>query len=113
MATSLPYNIKVIPRLSTGECYFTSQKFLFTLRLHFQAHLHKITLRKEGLGLYTLIGDKVDKSIWATPFNDFKKAAIWPELRQKYEADMNKFFEMIEDTESSTKKKRKRRPKSE
>jgi hypothetical protein len=68
-------------------------------------------LRKEGLGLYTLVGDKTEKGIWAKPFNDFKKAAIWPELRQKYSADMDKFFEMMESSESSNKKRRRRRPK--
>jgi hypothetical protein len=58
-----------------------------------------------------LVGDKVEKSIWGNPFNDFRKAAIWPEIRQKYESDMNKFFEMTEQSnESSPRKGRRRRP---
>jgi hypothetical protein len=72
-----------------------------------------VSLRKEGLGLYTLVGDKADRAIWSKPFNDFKKAAIWPELRNKYEADMNKFFELTEDSEATTRKRRRRRPRAE
>jgi hypothetical protein len=75
--------------------------------------LSRAVLRKEGLGLYTLVGDKAEKGIWGKPFNDFKKAAIWPELRHKYAADMDKFFEMMEDSDSTSKKRRRRRPKSE
>lgn len=61
-----------------GECFFTSEKLLFTLNLNFEGLLSKATLRKEGLGLYTLVGDKAEKAIWGKPFNDFRKAAIWP-----------------------------------
>jgi hypothetical protein len=60
-----------------GECYFTTQKFWFTLSLKFGKRLSKLVLRKEGLGQYTLIGDKASPEIWAQPFNDYKKAAIW------------------------------------
>lgn len=79
-----------------GECLFTSEKLLFTLNLQFEGLLSKATLRKEGLGLYTLVGDKAEKAIWAKPFNDVRKAAIWPELRHKYSSDMDKYFQMME-----------------
>lgn len=60
--------------------------------MQFESFLSKATLRKEGLGLYTLVGDKNEKRIWAKPFTDFKKAAIWAEMRQKHSADMDKYF---------------------
>jgi hypothetical protein len=40
----------------TGECFFTHQKLLFTLNIFFEKTLAKLFIRKEGLGLYTLIG---------------------------------------------------------
>lgn len=44
-----------------------------------------------------------------------QKAAIWPELRSKYEADMDKYFSMREErfeqnNQRKSRKKRKRRP---
>ena len=36
-----------------------------------------MTLRREGLGMYTLIGDKNINGIWLYPFNDSRKAGIW------------------------------------
>ena len=97
-----------------GECYFTTQKFWFRLAIKFQKKLSKLVLRKEGLGLYTIIGDKENLQIWVNPFTDFRKGAIWTEMRNKYEGDMNVFFEkMSNEGETVTRRRRKRRPKKE
>lgn len=57
-------------------------------------------LRREGLGLYTLIVDKDVMGVWAKPFTGYRKAAIWAELRHKYDKSMDQYFEMLEqDTE--------------
>jgi hypothetical protein len=61
-----------------------------------------------------LVGDKAEKRIWAKPFNNHLKAAIWPEMRGKYSGDMDKYFELTStEGESTTKGKRRRRPKKE
>jgi hypothetical protein len=73
--------------------------------------LKKLVLRKEGLGLYTLIGDKSEAKIWVQPFNDYKKAAIWSELRSKHSSDMDRYFEQAEALADSTKTTTKRRSK--
>lgn len=31
-----------------------------------------------------------------SPFNEHRKAAIWPEMRNKFTSDMDRYFELIE-----------------
>ena len=80
----------------SGECFFTTQKFRFTLSLVFEKSVKKVVLRREGLGLYTLIVDKDDMGVWAKPFTGYRIAAIWAEMRQKYDKSMDQYFEMLE-----------------
>lgn len=84
---------------------------MFTLGLQFEGKLSKLTLRKEGLGLYTLVGDKQDKAIWSKPFSNHLKAFIWSEMRNRHSGDMDRYFETLStQAQSSSKGKRKRRP---
>ena len=41
-----------------GECFFTHQKLLFSLDLEFNSTLTKLSVKKEGFGRYTVVGDK-------------------------------------------------------
>jgi len=64
-----------------------------------------------------LIGDKSDLRIWVQPFSDYKKAAIWSEMREKHSGDMDKYFEQAEafseSNKATTKKRSRKRPKRE
>lgn len=62
------------------------------MSIKFESSLSHLTLRKEGLGQYTLIGDKAEPRIWVQPFSDHKKAGIWTEMRHKHSVDMDKYF---------------------
>ena len=44
--------------LNIGECFFTDQKFMFKLKMSFNATLKSLNIDREGFGSYTLVGDK-------------------------------------------------------
>jgi len=43
-----------------------------------------------------LIGKKSEAEVWRYLDTNKRRWAVWDEIRQKYESDMKKFFEMIE-----------------
>ena len=45
--------------------------------------------------MYTLIVNKDVVGVWARPFTGYRTAAIWTELRQKYDKSMDQYFEML------------------
>jgi hypothetical protein len=73
-----------------------------------------LVFRKEGLGLYTIIGDKEEPAIWVQPFTDYKTAAIWSEMRGKHSGDMDRYFEMAEgllEAGKTSRRRTRKRPK--
>ncbi len=50
--------------------------------------------------------------IWINPFTNWKKAGIWPDMRSKYSKDMDKYFELLEESNSNRADKGKRKFKS-
>lgn len=61
-----------------------------------------------------MVGEKKEAEIWIDPFEDVHRAAIWPEMRERFSSDMNEYFEMrerrVEEKEQKNKRKRRKRP---
>ncbi len=62
---------------------------LFNLDIQFNSTLTKLTVKKEGFGRYTFVGQKEINQIWINPFTDWSNAGIWADMRNKYSADMD------------------------
>ena len=58
------------------------------------------------------MGQKAVNDIWINPFTDWKEAGIWPDMRNKYSKDMDRYFELLEAYNSNQQGKTKRKFKS-
>lgn len=64
--------------------------------MRFNASIKTISIDRDGLGSYTIVGTKISQQLWIDPFEDVQKAAIWQQMRQRYSSEMNEYFEMRE-----------------
>ena len=67
------------------------------MNMTFNQTIDRISIQKEALGYYTIVGHKKVAKIWLDPFVNKHDLSIWAEMREKYETDMDQYFRLIDE----------------
>ena len=67
------------------------------MNMTFNETVDRISIQKEALGYYTIVGHKKIENIWLDPFVNQHDLSIWAQMRNKYEADMDEYFQLLDE----------------